>query len=108
MPVNKNAHHTQLPDTPFFLTISVTRLGVSAEKVVATMETPNSHHGIFLPERKNSLALLPAVLDANNPISVEITKKPIIIAQSVVEIIIYGCPRRLENYNSIWVENIYS
>ncbi len=88
MPVSRNAHHTQLPDTPFFLTISVTRLGVSAEKVVATIDTPKSHQGIFLPERKNSLALLPAVLEAKAPISIEITKKAIIIAQSNVEIII--------------------
>ena len=64
MPVSKNAHHTQFPETPFFLTMSVTRFGVSAENVVATILTPNNHQGIFLPERKNSLAFLPADLEA--------------------------------------------
>ena len=54
IPVNKNAHHVQLPATPFCLTMSETKLGVSAENVVATIDTPNNHQGIFLPERKNS------------------------------------------------------
>ena len=58
-PVIKKAHHTQLPETPLDLTISVTKFGVSVEKVVATIESPKSHQGIFLPERKNSLELEP-------------------------------------------------
>lgn len=41
---------------------------------------------MFLPERKNSLAFLPAVLEANTPINMEITKNEIIIAQSRIEI----------------------
>jgi len=32
--------------------MSVTRFGVSAEKVVATIEVPSSHHGSLRPERK--------------------------------------------------------
>ena len=60
MPVMRNAHHFQFPDTPSFLTISVTRLGVSVEKVVATMETPSSHQGMFRLERKNELLSAPA------------------------------------------------
>ena len=58
---------------------------MSAEKVVATMEIPKSHQGIFLPERKNSVELLPAVLDAQIPIRVEIIKKATIIDQSSVD-----------------------
>jgi hypothetical protein len=37
--------------------MSVTKFGVSVENVVATMEIPSSHQGIFLPERKYSLEL---------------------------------------------------
>ena len=32
-PVKRKTHHTQFPETPFVLTISVTKLGVSVEKV---------------------------------------------------------------------------
>jgi hypothetical protein len=39
--------------------MSVTRLGVSLEKVVATIERPASHHGTERPEAKNSAVLLP-------------------------------------------------
>ena len=39
---------------PFFATSSVTASGVSAAKVVATMEVPASHQGRLRPERKNS------------------------------------------------------
>src|SRR6476660_9723578 len=38
----------------------VTRFGVSVEKVVATIETPTSHHGAARPDVKNSAVLLPA------------------------------------------------
>jgi hypothetical protein len=84
IPVNKNAHQAQLPPTPFFLTISVTKLGVSAEKVVATIDTPNSHQGIFLPERKNSFAELPAFLEVKIPIKRDMIKKAAMMAQSKV------------------------
>ena len=40
--------------------MSVTRFGVSVEKVVATIDTPSNHQGIFLPARKNWLVLEPA------------------------------------------------
>jgi hypothetical protein len=65
--------------------MSVTKLGVSAEKVVATIETPRSHQGIFLPERKNSFAELPALFAVNNPINKEMTKKATIMPQSNAE-----------------------
>jgi hypothetical protein len=78
----RKAHQTQFPETPLFLTISVTRLGVSVEKVVATIDTPNNHHGIFRPERKNSLLEEPALLETHTPIKSEMEKKLIMIAQS--------------------------
>jgi hypothetical protein len=43
--------------------MSVTRFGVSVEKVVATIEIPNNHQGMFLPERKNSFEEVPAFLE---------------------------------------------
>jgi hypothetical protein len=57
-------------------------LGVSAEKVVATIDTPKSHQGMFRPERKNSLAELPADLAVYKPISNEIAKKAAMMPQS--------------------------
>ena len=81
--MSKNAHQTQLPATPFVLTISVTRFGVSAEKVVATIEIPSSHHGIFLPDKKNSVTSLPDFFETKTPIKSDMTKKPEIITQSM-------------------------
>src|SRR5436190_123467 len=46
--------------------MSVTRLGVSLLKVVATIDSPASHHGTDRPEAKNSVVLLPARLPKNN------------------------------------------
>ena len=83
IPVNKNAHHTQFPATPFVLTISVTKLGVSAEKVVATIEIPKSHHGIFLPERKNSVTSFPDFFETIIPITNDRIKKAKMISQSM-------------------------
>ncbi len=62
-PVIKKAHQDQLPETPLVLTISVTKFGVSVENVVATIETPNNHQGIVLPDKKYSVAFLPDFLD---------------------------------------------
>ena len=45
--------------------MSVTRLGVSLLKVVATIESPASHQGTERPETKNSEVLLPARLPKN-------------------------------------------
>ena len=58
--MRRNDHHCQLLATPFSRTKLVTRLGVSVLKVVATMETPMSHHGAARPEVKNSAVLVPA------------------------------------------------
>src|SRR3954469_11985987 len=60
MPVNRKAHHTQFAATPPSRTRFVTRFGVSVLKVVATMDTPISHHGAARPEVKNSAVLRPA------------------------------------------------
>jgi hypothetical protein len=62
--------------------MSVTRLGVSAENVVATMDTPKSHQGIFLPDRKKSFAELPADLEEARPIKREMTKNAAMMPQS--------------------------
>ena len=60
MPLATKLHHSQLPAIPPFATMPVTASGVSAANVVATIEVPASHHGMFRPERKNSLTFLPA------------------------------------------------
>src|SRR3989442_2286449 len=62
MPVSRNDHHSQLLATPFSRTMLVTRLGVSVLNVVATIETPISHHGAARPDVKNSAVLVPARL----------------------------------------------
>src|SRR3954466_15700030 len=60
MPVSRNAHHAQLFATPPTRTKFVTRLGVSVLNVVATIDTPMSHHGAARPDVKNSAVLEPA------------------------------------------------
>src|SRR5512146_3272960 len=60
MPVSSKAHHAQLFATPCSRTRFVTRFGVSVLNVVATIETPISHHGAARPEVKNSAVLDPA------------------------------------------------
>ncbi len=45
-------HHNQFPATPYFATNPDTASGVSAAKVVATIEVPASHHGSDRPETK--------------------------------------------------------
>jgi hypothetical protein len=63
-------------------------LGVSAEKVVATMDIPNNHHGIFLPDKKNSVVLVPAFLETTIPIIRVSAKNKMIIPQSKDESVI--------------------
>jgi hypothetical protein len=67
MPVMRKAHHSQFMLTPPFRTRSVTRFGVSVEKVVATIEVPSSHHGRLRPERRYSSMLLPARFVKSKP-----------------------------------------
>ena len=84
MPVIRKAHHAQFLAMPFSRTMPVTRLGVSAEKVQATIETPRSHQGMLRPPRKNWLVLRPALRDAARPMLMTMTKKMPIMAQSMV------------------------
>src|SRR6187549_1508681 len=60
MPVSRKAHHTQLAAMPPSRTRLVTRFGVSVLNVVATIDTPISHHGAARPDVKNSAVLDPA------------------------------------------------
>jgi hypothetical protein len=52
MPEGKNAHQIQFPAMPPVYTSPVTTSGVSAAKVVATIEVPVSHQEALLPETK--------------------------------------------------------
>src|SRR5260370_15429202 len=52
IPDGRKLHHSQFPATPFAYTSPVTASGVSAAKVVATMEVPASHHETFRPDTK--------------------------------------------------------
>jgi hypothetical protein len=83
MPVKRKAHQSQFPETPFVRTMSVTRLGVSVENVVATIETPRSHQGILLPDKKKSTRLLPALFDAHTPITSHTARKKTTIERSM-------------------------
>ena len=84
----RKAHHAQFLATPLSLTKPVTKLGVSAEKVHATIETPSNHQGISLPPKKNSSVLSPAVREAHQPIPKTMTKNILMIIQSMVAKII--------------------
>src|SRR5688572_15899996 len=79
MPVSRKAHQSQLFATPRSRTRFVTRLGVSVLNVVATIDTPTSHHGAARPEVKNSAVLVPARLArrtaGRNDIAIERTTK---------------------------------
>src|SRR3954469_22148292 len=64
--------------------MSVTRLGVSALNVVATMERPASHQGTERPEAKNSDVLRPARSPKNSAGPKQIRREPATISQSSV------------------------
>src|SRR3984893_2109531 len=57
MPHRHCDHHSQFPEIPFLATRPATSRGVSAAKVVATLEVPASHQETFRPETKNSSVL---------------------------------------------------
>src|SRR3954466_9378731 len=59
-PVRTNDDHCQLPATPYCRTCCVTQFGVSLLNVVATIESPASHHGTDRPLAKNSDVFFPA------------------------------------------------
>ena len=55
-----SAHQNQLPAMPSVATSPAMASGVSAAKVVATIEVPASHQGSVRPARKNCSGLDPA------------------------------------------------
>src|SRR5579872_5943317 len=63
--------------------MSVTRLGVSLLKVVATIDRPASHHGTERPEAKNSVVLFPARLPKNNAGTKQIASVARTMTQSI-------------------------
>lgn len=67
-------HHNQFPATPLATTSPVTTRGVSAAKVVATMEAPASHQGTLRPERKYSSRFSPPFFVKKKPIAEERAK----------------------------------
>src|SRR5512139_3602802 len=83
MPVRTNAHHTQLPATPWRRTMSVTRFGVSLLKVVATIDSPASHQGTARPETKNPEVFRPARLPKNSAGKKQTQRVPATISQSI-------------------------
>ena len=50
MPLATMFHQSQLPAMPLRATSPVTTRGVSAAKVVATIDVPASHQGMLLPD----------------------------------------------------------
>src|SRR5438128_7741171 len=84
MPVSRKAHHCQLFATPFSRIRLVTRLGVSVLKVVATIDTPISHHGAERPEVKNSAVFEPARLASRTAGRNETPIEPTTMIQSRV------------------------
>ena len=82
-PVSTKAHHCQLPATPNLRTCSVTQFGVSLLNVVATMESPASHHGTERPEAKNSEVFFPARLPKNSAGTKQMSRLARTIIQSI-------------------------
>jgi len=62
MPLNRKLHQNQLAATPCRTTWPVTQSGVSAAKVVATIDVPASHQVTWRPETKKSSVLALAFL----------------------------------------------
>ena len=73
MPPIASDHQTQFPARPCLIIRPVTANGVSAAKVVATIEVPASHQGSERPETKYSSRLLPARPRNINPTATTIT-----------------------------------
>jgi len=84
IPPIKPFHHSQLPLTPLCATNSVTNSGVSAAKVVATIEVPAIHQGKFRPPKKKLSTFFPACLVKVSPTPNINTKNKTIINQSII------------------------
>ena len=81
-PINK-FHQNQFCQIPGPLTNSVMAKGVSAAKVVATIEVPTIHQGSDLPDRKYSSVLEAALFEKYMPTPSENNIYEIIIDQSI-------------------------
>src|SRR6188508_1438165 len=79
---NAALHQIQLPAMPLRATRPATARGVSAAKVVATIEVPASHQGRLRPVRKNSLTLRPPRDEYHTPIAAEAMKYAAMMIQS--------------------------
>ena len=76
----KTLHQNQLAEIPSVLLIAETKTGVSAAKVVATMEVPATNHPSDRPARKKSAVPLLAFLVNHAPIPIaEATYSPTIV-----------------------------
>src|SRR5262244_634607 len=83
MPLINMFHHSQFPATPCSNTRPVTTRGVSAAKVVATIDAPASHHGTARPEMKYSVRLSPPRFVNANPMPADRRKYAATMAQSI-------------------------
>src|SRR3954470_7690054 len=91
MPVSTNAHHCQLPATPYWRTCCVTQLGVSLLNVVATIDNPASHHGTARPEAKNSDVFFPARLPKKRAGTKQMRMVPTTMIESRVTSVMACC-----------------
>src|SRR5262245_35296429 len=82
-PPTAKHHHTQFFHTPPSRTQPVTTSGVSALKLVATIDVPASHHPIVRPLRKYSSTLWLALRVYRSPIHSEYAMKTRISPQSI-------------------------
>jgi hypothetical protein len=71
-----------LPATPYWRTCWVTQLGVSLLKVVATIDSPASHHGTLRLAAKNAVVLLPDRRPKNSAGTKQISSDAATITQS--------------------------
>ena len=65
MPVRRNAHHFQFSPRDELRMNSVNMFAEFVDVEAAHIDTPMSHHGIERPDRKKSLASLPARREQN-------------------------------------------
>ena len=73
-----------MPATPYWRTCCVTQFGVSLLNVVATIDSPASHHGTERPEAKNSDVFFPARLPKNSAGTKQMRRVKTTITQSTV------------------------
>ncbi len=74
IPPTAKHHQSQFFQIPWSRTHPVTTSGVSAAKVVATIEVPVIHQGSDRPDRKNSSGLDPARREKYTPTPIASTE----------------------------------